>query len=94
MLRVGGEVDDPRNPVERRDGGVVEHRKLGAHGLFPRVGVVEAFILVEGLGEGLAAVAEPEDGRIREKGTTENIVWSARLNVRNMLLGMEMESQW
>jgi hypothetical protein len=35
-----------------------------------------------------------KDGKIREKGTTENIVWSARLNVRNMLLGMEMESQW
>ncbi|KAH8903875.1 hypothetical protein BR93DRAFT_884624 [Coniochaeta sp. PMI_546] len=33
-------------------------------------------------------------GKVREKGTTENIVWSARLNVRNMLMGLEMESQW
>ncbi|KAB5526260.1 glycosyltransferase family 25 protein [Coniochaeta sp. 2T2.1] len=37
---------------------------------------------------------EKKEQKIREKGTTENIVWSARLNVRNMLLGREMESQW
>lgn len=38
--------------------------------------------------------AKKEPAKIREKGTTENIVWSARLNVRNMLMGLEMESQW
>ncbi|OIW26394.1 hypothetical protein CONLIGDRAFT_662915 [Coniochaeta ligniaria NRRL 30616] len=37
---------------------------------------------------------ETGEGKVREKGTTENIVWSARLNVRNMLMGLEMESQW
>ncbi|KAI1324870.1 hypothetical protein F5Y16DRAFT_379788 [Xylariaceae sp. FL0255] len=30
---------------------------------------------------------------IREKGETENVVWSARNNLRNMMLGLEMESQ-
>ncbi|KAI2642940.1 glycosyltransferase family 25 protein [Xylaria nigripes] len=30
----------------------------------------------------------------REKGTTENIVWSARNNIRNMMLGLEMENQF
>lgn len=33
-------------------------------------------------------------GEMREKGSTENIVWSARLNLRNMIMGKEMESQW
>lgn len=40
---------------------------------------------------------EGEDGpppEMREKGSTENIVWSARLNLFNMLGGREMESQW
>lgn len=31
---------------------------------------------------------------VREKGTTENIVWSARNNIRNMIMGTEMESQF
>lgn len=31
---------------------------------------------------------------IREKGTTENIMWSARNNIRNMIMGTEMESQF
>ncbi|KAI0427219.1 hypothetical protein F5Y09DRAFT_316946 [Xylaria sp. FL1042] len=31
---------------------------------------------------------------MREKGTTENIVWSARNNLRNMMLGLEIESQF
>lgn len=31
---------------------------------------------------------------IREKGTTENIVWSARNNIRNMMLGLEIEDQF
>ncbi|RYP60825.1 hypothetical protein DL771_010357 [Monosporascus sp. 5C6A] len=33
-------------------------------------------------------------GEIREHGTTENIVWSARGNLRNMIMGTEMESQY
>jgi hypothetical protein len=37
---------------------------------------------------------EVKEERVREKGTTENIVWSARLNVRNMIMGWEMESQF
>lgn len=39
-----------------------------------------------------------EEGRpppeMREKGSTENIVWSARLNLFNMIAGRKMESQW
>ncbi|ROW02558.1 hypothetical protein VPNG_07846 [Cytospora leucostoma] len=31
---------------------------------------------------------------VRDKGTTENIVWSARNNIRNMIMGTEMESQF
>ncbi|KAJ2986558.1 hypothetical protein NUW58_g4966 [Xylaria curta] len=31
---------------------------------------------------------------VREKGTTENIMWSARNNLRNMMLGLEMENQF
>lgn len=34
------------------------------------------------------------DTRVREKGTTENIVWSARNNLRNMLMGAKMENQF
>lgn len=35
-----------------------------------------------------------EGDEVREKGTTENIVWSARNNIRNMIMGTEMESQF
>ncbi|KAI1828260.1 glycosyltransferase family 25 protein [Xylaria intraflava] len=34
------------------------------------------------------------DPTLREKGTTENIVFSARNNVRNMMLGLQMENQF
>ncbi len=34
------------------------------------------------------------DGKGREKGATENIVWSARNNLRNMLLDRPLESQF
>lgn len=33
-------------------------------------------------------------GTVRDKGWTENIVWSARLNLRNMVLGRKIESQF
>lgn len=33
-------------------------------------------------------------GGVREKGFTENIMWSARNNLQNMILGAEMESQF
>lgn len=33
-------------------------------------------------------------GDVREKGTSENIMWSARNNIRNMIMGTEMESQF
>ncbi|KAI5920283.1 hypothetical protein F4810DRAFT_683368 [Camillea tinctor] len=35
-----------------------------------------------------------DNGDIREKGSTENIVWSARNNLRNSLMGLEMENQF
>lgn len=31
---------------------------------------------------------------VREKGFTENIMWSARNNIRNMIMGWDMESQF
>ncbi|KAI1434874.1 glycosyltransferase family 25 protein [Xylaria sp. CBS 124048] len=48
-------------------------------------------------GKGTAAKdsdIESFDAAVRDKGTTENIVWSARNNIRNLLLGLEMESQF
>ncbi|ROW07444.1 hypothetical protein VMCG_03733 [Cytospora schulzeri] len=47
----------------------------------------------DGEGEGEEG-KEEEPPVIREKGSTENIVWSARLNILNMLHGTAMESQW
>ncbi|KAI0122332.1 glycosyltransferase family 25 protein [Daldinia grandis] len=35
-----------------------------------------------------------QDGQVREKGRTENIVWSARNNIKNMVMGTQMESQY
>lgn len=35
-----------------------------------------------------------ESQKIREKGTSENIMWSARNNIRNMLMNTKMESQF
>lgn len=40
---------------------------------------------------GSTGVDPPE---IRTKGSTENIVWSARLNILNMIKGTAMENQW
>ncbi|KAI0178291.1 glycosyltransferase family 25 protein [Pestalotiopsis sp. NC0098] len=34
------------------------------------------------------------DGAVRDKGFTENIMWSARNNIRNMIMGTQMESQF
>ncbi|KAI0389754.1 glycosyltransferase family 25 protein [Xylariaceae sp. FL0594] len=39
-------------------------------------------------------IQNPNPNEMREKGTTENIVWSARNNMRNMLLGLKMENQF
>ena len=35
-----------------------------------------------------------QKGELRERGFTENMVWSARLNLRNLLMGGEMEPQF
>ncbi|KAI1646879.1 glycosyltransferase family 25 protein [Daldinia loculata] len=35
-----------------------------------------------------------DGGQVREKGRTENIVWSARNNIKNMVMGAQMESQY
>ncbi|TPX09593.1 uncharacterized protein E0L32_009194 [Thyridium curvatum] len=48
----------------------------------------------KGLLSGDSDIQTVGDGGIREKGTTENIVWSARNNLRNMMLGLPMESQY
>ncbi|KAH8753601.1 glycosyltransferase family 25 protein [Diaporthe sp. PMI_573] len=37
---------------------------------------------------------EPPPPVIREKGSTENVMWSARLNIMNMIQGTAMKSQW
>ncbi|KAF7854658.1 hypothetical protein EAF04_010227 [Stromatinia cepivora] len=33
-------------------------------------------------------------GEVREKGTTENVAWSARMNVRELLMGEKVRGQW
>lgn len=35
-----------------------------------------------------------QKGELREVGTTENIVWSARSNIRQLLVGERMESRY
>ncbi|ESZ94095.1 glycosyltransferase family 25 protein [Sclerotinia borealis F-4128] len=35
-----------------------------------------------------------EKGEVREKGMTENLVWSARMNVRELLMGEKIRGQW
>ncbi|KAI1100057.1 glycosyltransferase family 25 protein [Jackrogersella minutella] len=47
-----------------------------------------------GLVNGDSDIQTVKDGQIREKGKTENIVWSARNNIRNMIMGTRMESQY
>ncbi|KAI0127982.1 family 25 glycosyltransferase [Xylariales sp. AK1849] len=48
----------------------------------------------KGLMSGDSDIQKVADGEIRDKGTTENIVWSARNNLRNMIMGTKMESQY
>ncbi|KAH8646647.1 hypothetical protein BX600DRAFT_153957 [Xylariales sp. PMI_506] len=48
----------------------------------------------KGLLSGDSDIQKVDNGKIREKGTTENIVWSARNNLKNMLLGRVMENQF
>ncbi|KAI1080263.1 hypothetical protein F5B20DRAFT_540002 [Whalleya microplaca] len=48
----------------------------------------------KGLLNGDSDIQTVQDGQVREKGTTENIVWSARNNIRNMIVGGRMESQY
>ncbi|KAI2471178.1 glycosyltransferase family 25 protein [Annulohypoxylon bovei var. microspora] len=47
-----------------------------------------------GLVNGDSDIQTVKDGEIREKGKTENIVWSARNNIKNMIMGTRMESQY
>lgn len=49
---------------------------------------------IQSVGGGDEEGEEEEPPVIREKGSTENIVWSARLNLVNMLFGTPMETQW
>lgn len=45
-------------------------------------------------GGGGGADGEDDMPEVRERGSTENIMWSARLNLANMIGGKEMVSQW
>lgn len=46
----------------------------------------------KGLVTGDSDIQTVANGEVREHGTTENIVWSARNNLRNMIMGTDMES--
>jgi hypothetical protein len=39
-------------------------------------------------------VKQGKDGKVREKGSTENIVWSTRLNIGNLITGAPIEAQF
>ncbi|KAI1192125.1 glycosyltransferase family 25 protein [Nemania serpens] len=44
--------------------------------------------------DGDSDIQKSGNDKMREKGITENIVWSARNNIRNLMLGLEMEKQF
>ncbi|KAI0165051.1 glycosyltransferase family 25 protein [Hypoxylon sp. FL1284] len=48
----------------------------------------------KGLVNGDSDIQTVTDGKTRDKGTTENIVWSARNNIQNMITETSMESQY
>lgn len=39
-------------------------------------------------------IKQGKDGVVRDKGSTENIVWSMRLNLQNIIMGRPIESQF
>lgn len=51
-------------------------------------GLVNADSDIQNYGEG------GELPEMRDRGSTENVLWSARLNLANMIAGKDMESQW
>lgn len=57
-------------------------------------GLVSADSDIQDYGGGSGEGDDQPPPEMRERGSTENIVWSARLNLFNMLAGREMESQW
>ncbi|KAF3771411.1 family 25 glycosyltransferase [Cryphonectria parasitica EP155] len=48
----------------------------------------------KGFVSGDSDIHETASGDVREKGTTENIMWSARNNIYDMIMDGEMESQF
>lgn len=48
----------------------------------------------KGLVSGDSDIQSIGSDAVRDKGTTENIMWSARNNIRNMIMNTEMESQF
>jgi len=48
----------------------------------------------KGVVSGDSDIQSIDDGNVREIGVTENIVWSARRNIRGMMLGDDMEGQY
>ncbi|CAN8104803.1 unnamed protein product [Discula destructiva] len=56
-------------------------------------GLVSADSDIQNYG-GVGAGGPSPPPEVRDRGSTENIVWSARLNLANMIMRREMESQW
>lgn len=48
----------------------------------------------KGLIGGDSDIQESGNDNMREKGITENIVWSVRNNIKNIMLGLEIENQY
>ncbi|KAI1090599.1 glycosyltransferase family 25 protein [Rostrohypoxylon terebratum] len=48
----------------------------------------------KGLVNGDSDIQAVKDDQVREKGMTENIVWSARNNIKNLIAGTSLESQY
>lgn len=57
-------------------------------------GLISADSDIQNYGGGGEEGEDSPPPEVREKSSTENIVWSVRLNLFNMLSGRKMESQW
>lgn len=78
--------------------GVKDPEKAGDRGLDSKCVSVTPPVFFHHKAKGLVSsdsdIQKVADGAVREKGRTENIVWSARNNIRNMIMGTRMESQY
>ncbi|KAI8632383.1 hypothetical protein F5Y19DRAFT_421024 [Xylariaceae sp. FL1651] len=76
-----------------RDGASGNHEGLQAKCLSVTPGIFFHH-RAKGIITGDSDIQDVQNSAIRDKGTTENIVWSARNNIKNMIMGHKMENQF